>query len=589
MARRRGGLSLFLAVVVSCLAIPAPALAAPVFQMPFPCGERWGASTYTNHDRNGNNNSVDWNLENYAQDRGRRIEAGIAGTVTVGWQASGYGNYVTITVDGAPGWATRYAHLETVSVSNGQQVGPNTQIGTVGSTGLSDSSAYHLHYEQRYNGVPQRVAINGAQISVGTFPNQVIHTSGNCGGTSAPPPASNTYLTNADGVRVRSAPNTTSSIVKQLGSAGTQVHIVCQTTGETINGSNIWDKIDSPAVGYVADYFVNTGTTGFKSGIPRCDGAKPSGALTTPTAGSWVKKGATISVRGDFTDDVGVTKVDFFVTDDSYQWKKIGTDSHGGNGAYGISWTVDYAAGSNLHFHAHAFDAAGNHAIDSVKGVDGVRVDGGPPTGKLIRPSAGSRLEPGQTVTVSGDFSDDGALTKVDFFVTDDSYQWKQIGTDAHGGNGTYSVEWTVDYPVGANLHFHAHAHDAAGNEAIETVSGIDGVSVLPPTPIVHRRAVTLSLKGHLRALGSVSVTDNFSYCYAAGHVRLQRRNSEGQWRSVGGYIYPSADGSFSVSISRDRPGAYRAKLSYVDNAYQDNDQFHHCSGAVSKVVRHQH
>jgi hypothetical protein len=56
---------------------------------------------------------------------------------------AGYGNYITI--DHGNGFATRYAHLESIKVKKGQRIGKGIIIGTVGSSG--GSVAPHLHYE----------------------------------------------------------------------------------------------------------------------------------------------------------------------------------------------------------------------------------------------------------------------------------------------------------------------------------------------------------------------------------------------------------------------------------------------------------
>ncbi|HWQ16068.1 MAG TPA: M23 family metallopeptidase, partial [Roseiflexaceae bacterium] len=68
-------------------------------------------------------------------------QAGVARVVRGSWPG---GNYVRVT-DARTGWATAYAHLDQVFVSDGQALEAGAPIGTVGSTGYA--TAPHLHYE----------------------------------------------------------------------------------------------------------------------------------------------------------------------------------------------------------------------------------------------------------------------------------------------------------------------------------------------------------------------------------------------------------------------------------------------------------
>jgi hypothetical protein len=62
-------------------------------------------------------------------------------------------NYVN--VNHGSGIVSRYLHLKTLTVANGQWVDEATQIGTVGSVGYTDPCpAYHLHFQVNSNGTP---------------------------------------------------------------------------------------------------------------------------------------------------------------------------------------------------------------------------------------------------------------------------------------------------------------------------------------------------------------------------------------------------------------------------------------------------
>jgi surface antigen len=80
--------------------------------------------------------------------------------------------------------------------------------------------------------------------------------------------------TQGRGVNVRLGPSQQTSAIGNL-SEGAAITIACQTTGDDVNGSPIWDKLDTG--GYLSDYYTSTPTIGnFSPGIARC--------ATTPTS-----------------------------------------------------------------------------------------------------------------------------------------------------------------------------------------------------------------------------------------------------------------------------------------------------------------
>ncbi|MGB0652342.1 MAG: PKD domain-containing protein [Thermoplasmatota archaeon] len=73
------------------------------------------------------------------------IYASRAGSVDVRWDADGYGNYVVLSH--SDGFLTYYAHMDSVSVSDGQNVAAGQLLGYEGTTG--SSTGCHLHFEIR--------------------------------------------------------------------------------------------------------------------------------------------------------------------------------------------------------------------------------------------------------------------------------------------------------------------------------------------------------------------------------------------------------------------------------------------------------
>lgn len=139
-----------------------PKAGTPLFYLPFGCGTRWSAASYTGHTC-GYNETLDWTRGSATA--GSAVIASAPGTAyvrrqttcgactyrnecgTVPSKSKGYGNYINVVHSG--GYETRYAHLASFSVADGYVYG-GQQIGTVGMTGCATGP--HLHGERRLNG-----------------------------------------------------------------------------------------------------------------------------------------------------------------------------------------------------------------------------------------------------------------------------------------------------------------------------------------------------------------------------------------------------------------------------------------------------
>lgn len=80
--------------------------------------------------------------------RGEAILAAAQGKVIFAGRKSGYGNCIEIAHGN--GLVTRYAHLSSIGIKNGQKVEKGQRLGGMGSTGRSTGT--HLHFEVRLNG-----------------------------------------------------------------------------------------------------------------------------------------------------------------------------------------------------------------------------------------------------------------------------------------------------------------------------------------------------------------------------------------------------------------------------------------------------
>jgi hypothetical protein len=257
MRKRMLGLLATGLLALGTLLPAAPAMAAPTFKVPFPCGQSWSGQTRTDHSPA---YAVDFNR---TDDLGDPVVASAPGTVDRVTDLGGtsYGKYVRISHGG--GYSTYYAHLNGFNVSVGQTVGYGKVIGWVGSTG--GSSGPHLHYEQRLNGDDIQVRFNGA---LALYWGTKTYTSDNgCGTTTG----SGTVNTSGTPLTVRSGPGTGYEAVGTVAD-GTRVTIYCQTSGSSVTGtygtSTIWDRIGTGR--FIADAYVYTGSDGYIPGVPRC-------------------------------------------------------------------------------------------------------------------------------------------------------------------------------------------------------------------------------------------------------------------------------------------------------------------------------
>lgn len=84
-------------------------------------------------------------------------------------------------------------------------------------------------------------------------------------------------------LHIRTAPSLGASTVASLRD-GTSIDIVCQTRGDAVVGSTMWDKIDQPVAGYVADWYTTTPAVNNPSpGLPGCGSQAPTAPPPPPS------------------------------------------------------------------------------------------------------------------------------------------------------------------------------------------------------------------------------------------------------------------------------------------------------------------
>jgi hypothetical protein len=71
---------------------------------------------------------------------------------------------------------------------------------------------------------------------------------------------------------------------------GEVVNLICESTGPSINGNIVWDKINSSkGVGFAPNAYLLTGYDGFTPGVPRCDAAPTGVSASADAAARWAE------------------------------------------------------------------------------------------------------------------------------------------------------------------------------------------------------------------------------------------------------------------------------------------------------------
>ncbi|WP_309116211.1 M23 family metallopeptidase [Saccharothrix sp.] len=130
--------------------------AAPKFQAPFKCGQKWKGTTYNGHWPNTHSRDF-WRVGGKTE--GQPVLAAAAGKVIEAKYGSRQGWGVSMDMGG--GYKTYYFHLTSKpKVKNGQKVKQGQLLGYVGDTGQAKGNP-HLHYTVTKGGKGVKPYFNG--------------------------------------------------------------------------------------------------------------------------------------------------------------------------------------------------------------------------------------------------------------------------------------------------------------------------------------------------------------------------------------------------------------------------------------------
>ena len=205
-------------------------------------------------------------------------------------------------------------------------------------------------------------------------------------------------------------------------------------------GTTGWVAFDDLVISTTAipdNYVVGGGTTAAP------DTTAPTVAVSAPASNSTVS--GTVSVTASASDNVGVTKVEFYVNG-ALQAADTATP-------YLYSWNTSALAAGAYTLMAKAYDAAGNVGQSSNVVVNIVK-DTTAPTVSLTAPGNGTTLS--GTVAITASASDNIGVTKVEFYAN---------GSLLYAGNvAPYSYSWNTTSVADGSYPLTAKAYDAAGN-----------------------------------------------------------------------------------------------------------------------------
>ena len=193
----------------------------------------------------------------------------------------------------------------------------------------------------------------------------------------------------------------------------------------------------------------------------------PTVSITSP-ANNAVASG-TVSVTANATDNVGVTRVEFYVNG-----VLQATDS---STPYLFSWNTAALAAGSYTLSAKAYDAAGNVGTSTNVAATVVN-DTIAPTVSLSAPVNGATVS--GTVAILASASDNVGVTKVEFY---------QDGSLLSAGNvAPYSYSWNSASASNGSHTLSAKAYDAAGN-----VGQSSSVTVTVNNPVPDTQAPSLT------------------------------------------------------------------------------------------------
>ncbi|SEU34795.1 Ig-like domain-containing protein [Stigmatella erecta] len=221
-----------------------------------------------------------------------------------------------------------------------------------------------------------------------------------------------------------------------LASTATEPFSFSWNTSRVPNGATTLSVRAYDAVGQV-------GTSAPVAVTVENDTTPPTVGFTAPAEGADVRD--TVSLAVTATDNVKVTRVDFFVGA-----TRLGSDTAA---PFSYSWSTRTTANGPYTLRATAFDAAGNSA--TAERTVSVANDEEPPSVVLTQPGEAQTLQ--GMVSLAATASDNLGVSRVAFFL-----DGVQVASDA---SAPYTYNYNTRLKANGTWTLQARAYDARGNE----------------------------------------------------------------------------------------------------------------------------
>jgi hypothetical protein len=226
------------------------------------------------------------------------------------------------------------------------------------------------------------------------------------------------------------------------------------------------------------------------------DSTAPSVSLTAPANSSIVS--GTVSVAATASDNIGVSKVEFYVNN-----VLQATDT---SSPYSLSWNTTLVANGSYTLSAKAYDAAGNVGSSANVSVTVNNHDATAPTVSVTSPSAGATVN--GTVAVTATANDNIGVSKVEFYVNN--------ALQATDTSSPYSLSWNTTLVANGAYTLSAKVYDAAGNVGSSTSISVTVNNPDTTAPTVSAFTLPATATTLTVPISTFTATDNIGvtgYC----------------------------------------------------------------------------